>query len=363
MALKSVDEQEVHYGLANICFGETAITDIDGQRGRLTHRGRLIQDLVAHPYECLVHLLLEGSWPDQDQASVYCRTLAPFRELPDTLVELIDRQKQAPADIVLQTCLSFLSGTADELPEHAIVSLAPSIVAVHGALQQGRQPLPPDPNLGIAPDFLRRFLGRPISELESAIINADFVLHADHGANASAFVARIATSTLTSPLRSIVAAIAAFSGARHGGAITGVADMLDGLTLDDIPSYVRKQNEAKAPVMGFGHRVYKVEDPRASVFLKAADDLSLACGDRSLLDKVEALVEAMKPYRRFGISPNVDLYAAVIYRLLGIDGDQFTGLFAISRIAGWLAQIREQRDGSNVLIRPRLRYVGLQGSP
>jgi citrate synthase len=111
--------------------------------------------------------------------------------------------------------------------------------------------------------------------------------------------------------------------------------------------------------MGFGHRVYKVEDPRASVFLKAADDLSLAHGDRSMLDKVEALVEAMKPYRRFGISPNVDLYAAVIYRLLGIDGDQFTGLFAVSRIAGWLAQIREQRNGSNVLIRPRLRYVGL----
>ncbi len=360
MVSKTVNKQEVHYGLANIYFGETAVTDIDGQHGRLTHRGRQIQDLVQHPYECLVYLLLEGSWPTAKQITAYGDTLGPFRDLPAHLIELIERQKDAPADIVLQTCLSYLSGSPDDMPEYAIVSLAPSIVAVHGALRQNRQPLPPDPHLGIAVDFLRRLLGRPVTELEAAIINADFVLHADHGANASAFVARIATSTLSSPLRSIVAAIAAFSGTRHGGAIAGVADMLDGLTLEEIPTFVRERNKSKAPVMGFGHRVYKVEDPRASLFLKAANDLSHARRDRSLLDKVDALVEAMKPYRRFGISPNVDLYAAVIYRLLEIDRDQFTALFATSRIAGWLAQIREQRDGSNVLIRPRLRYVGLE---
>lgn len=360
--MKQTGNQEVHYGLANICFGETAITEIDGQTGRLSHRGYPIQDLVRHPYERLVFLLLEGNWPSAVQVAAYSDTLASFRELPGHVVELIERQKDAPADIVLQTCLSYLSGCSDDVPEHAIVSFAPSIVAIHGAIRQGRQPLPPNPNLGVAEDFLRRLLGRPVSKLEAAIINADFVLHADHGANASTFVARIATSTLTSPLRSIVAAIAAFSGLRHGGAIAGVADMLDGLTLEEIPSFVQEQNQATAPVMGFGHRVYKVEDPRASLFLKAADDLSLAIGDRSMLAKVDALVEAMKPYRRFGISPNVDLYAAVIYRLLGIDSEQFTALFAIARVAGWLAQIQEQRKGSNVLIRPRLRYVGHEGS-
>lgn len=350
--------EEINHGLTQVYFAETTITDIDGKRGCLRHRGHPVQSLVDYPYEYLVYLLLEGSWPTTEQHAAFCETLFRYRDLPDDLVDLIRSQRHAPADVVLQTSLSYLSGAGEELPEVALVSLAPSIVATHGALRQGRDILPSDPKLGIAVDCLRRLLGRPITELEAVIINTDFVLHADHGANASAFTARIATSTDAHILRSLVAALAVFSGARHGGAVAGVADMLDSVGIDEIPAFVRERNASKKPVMGFGHRVYKVEDPRARLFLKAAQDLSDAKKDRSLLAKVEALVDAMEPYQRFGISANVDLYAAVVYRLLGIDTNQFTGMFAISRVAGWLAQIREQRSGSNVLIRPRLHYVG-----
>ena len=352
-----MQEQEVHYGLTNVYFAETEITEIDGRRGRLAHRGYPIQDLVNHPYEYLAYLLLEGSWPTSAQYSAFCEALQPFRELPNDVVDLISRQKDVPADVALQTCLSYID-SAHDFPEYAAVSLGPAIVAVHGALRRGHDPLRPDARLGIASDCLRRLRGRAAGELEAKIINTDFVLHADHGANASAFVARIATSAAAAPLRSLVAAVAVFSGSRHGGAVAGVADMLGRVELEDISAWVRTQVESGARMMGFGHRVYKVQDPRARLFMGAAEELSRATGDRTMLAKVEALVDAMAPYERFGISPNVDLYAAVVYHLLGIRIDEFTAMFAVSRIAGWLAQIREQRSGSNVLIRPRLRYVG-----
>lgn len=350
---------EIHQGMIGLTFAETAITHIDGERGRLAHRGHPIEELVDHPYECLAYLLLEGSWPTDAQQAAFHEALLPHRDLPDGLVDLIDRQKEAPADIVLQTCLAYLSDTRD-LPELAVVSLAPSIVAAHGALRNGREVLSPDPDLGIAADCLRRLLGRPVTDLEGRVINTDFVLHADHGANASAFVARVVASTLADPLRCLVAAVAVFSGLRHGGAVAGVADMLDRITIEDIPTLVRTQTTNAAPIMGFGHRVYKVQDPRAALFRQAAEELSQAKGEGRMLAKVEALIAAMVGYQRFGISPNVDLYAAVVYRLLGIERDQFTAMFAVSRIAGWLAQIREQQSGSNILIRPRFRYVSVE---
>jgi citrate synthase len=184
----------------------------------------------------------------------------------------------------------------------------------------------------------------------------DFVLHADHGANASTFVARVATSTETDLGGTLAAAIATFAGPRHGGAVAGVARMLDELgTPDAARAFAKNYRPGGKPVMGFGHRVYRVEDPRAKLFRKAAGDLSDAYGDRHLLDTLEALVDGMETYRRFGISPNVDLYAAVIYRLLGLPDDLSTAIFAAARSAGWIAQIREQR-ANNILIRPRLLY-------
>lgn len=351
------EDVKIQHGLADVYFAETAITEIDGNQGRLAHRGYPIDEVISRPYEHLVYLLLEGDFPTDDQYAAFCEALSEFRNLPDDLVDLIARQTAAPADVALQTGLSFLSGRHD-YPDWALISLAPSIVAVHGALRTGRDVPPPDDGSGLPADCLRRLLGRPLTDLEARIINADFVLHADHGANASAFVARVARSAQADAIRSVTAAIATFSGDRHGGAVAGVAAMLDEIGVDEVAAFARRQQQQGLPTMGFGHRVYKTEDPRARLFRGAADDLSRAAGDRSMLDKVEALVEAMKPYERFGISPNVDLYAAVVYRLLGLRNDQFTAMFAVARMAGWLAQIREQQAGSNVLIRPRLRYVG-----
>lgn len=351
-------QQEMREGQASLYFGETTITEIDGKRGRQAHRGYPIEDLVNYPYEYLVYLLLQGSWPTHEQYSTFIENLLPYRDLPEDLGELIARQKDAPAGVVLQTSFSYLSGTRD-VPDIALLSLAPSIAVAHNALKYDRAILPPDPSLGIAADCLRRLLGRPITDLEVEIINTDFVLHADHGANASAFVARIATSADADMYRCLVAALAAFSGVRHGGAITGIADMLDVVALEDIPSFVRQRNETNAPVLGFGHGVNIIDDPRSGILLKAAEDLSRAKMDLSLLEKVNALVDSMAAY---GSKPDIDLYAALIYRLLGLEPDQLTILPAIARLVGWMAQIQEQRNGSNMLIRPRLRYVGGEAS-
>lgn len=352
----AAENGKIQHGLANVYFAETSITEIDGDRGVLRHRGMPIEELARHPFERLAFLLLEGTWPTEEQLQAFCDEQAAFRQLPDEVLNFISSQASSPADIALQTTLSFLCMRQD-IPDSALISIAPSIVAAHAAVQQDDDLLPPEEHVGLPADSLRRITGRAISDLEARIINLDFVLHADHGANASTFAGRVATSAGAGVLRGVVAAMATFSGSRHGGAVAGVAEMLDAVETSDIASFVNERTKAGLPVMGFGHRVYKVEDPRASLFRNAAHELANAKNDRSMLEKAEALVDAMKDYERVGIGPNVDLYAAVIYRLLGIRLDQFTAMFACARMAGWIAQIREQKEGSNVLIRPRLRYT------
>lgn len=353
--------QRVHRGLTDVYFDKTSITDIQGNKGRLVHRGYSIEELAIDPsYEQVAYLLINEDLPDSEQAQSFKAKLAAHRELPGDVIDLLERMVEKSPDVALRTVVSFLgNGTCEELREDwTLIALMPSIVVAHHSLRCGRPIARPFHELDLATDFLSRLLNRPLTELEERIINLDFVLHADHGANASTFVARIATSTDADVYGAIAAAIATFSGPRHGGAVAGVARMLDELgTPEAARTFAKSYRPGGLPVMGFGHRIYRVEDPRAKLFRQAARDLGNAYGNRQLLDTLEALVEGMEPYRRFGISPNVDLYAAVIYRLLGLPDDLSTAIFATARCAGWVAQIREQR-ANNILIRPRLAYNG-----
>lgn len=348
-------------GLIGISFEETAITLIDGVGGQLYHRGYSIDSLASRPFEQVAQLLIEGEYPTDEKDHAFSDRLKASRELPADLAELTGLLVHSPPETALQTVVSALSNVDHErFDAPALLALMPEIVVAHSALRDGVEIPKPNSDLGIAADCLQRIVRRPLSALEQQIINLDFVLHADHGANASSFVARIAKSTFADTCRCITAAIATFSGERHGGAVKRIMEIL--LELGDTPGeceqYVKERLSKKQAVIGFGHRVYKVEDPRARLFREAAVALSDENNNDVYLSKLDALVSAMKPFERAGIAPNVDLYAAAVYLLLGIKPDQATALFAVARTAGWLAQILEQGSGSNVLIRPRLEYKG-----
>ncbi|MGH1479954.1 MAG: citrate/2-methylcitrate synthase [Geminicoccales bacterium] len=356
------ENKRIHRGLTGVYFDKTSITDIQGDNGCLIHRGYSIEDLSIDPrYERISHLLINGRMPNKDEELSLQKKLTKHRYLQNDVVDLLEKMKGKRPDIALRTAISFLGdrrgGPSDE-EDWSLIGMMPSIVIAHHALRRDQAIPDPHSDDDLASDFLSRLLQRPLTDLEKRIINLDFVLHADHGANASAFVARIAVSTEGDVSGAIAAAIATFAGRLHGGAVAGVAQMLDELgTADAARRFAEGYRLGSDPIMGFGHRVYRVEDPRAKLFRKAASDLSEDRGDRRLFETLEALVEGMEPYRHFGISPNVDLYAAVIYRLLGLPDDLSTAIFATARSAGWIAQIREQKS-NNILIRPRLLYEG-----
>lgn len=356
-------DDAVHRGLAGIHFDKSEITEISGDRCELRHRGYGIDQLIENPsYEKIAYLLLEGTWPGSRQYDAFRRDLAARRDLPDASMAMLVSLRLAPPHVALRTALSALVDDGSEQASHDaaldLTAKIPSIVVAHHALRQGRSVPPPDASLDHASDFLRRLLGRELSAQERHLINLDFVLHADHGANASTFVARVVASTGADVHAAFTAALAAFAGERHGGAVAGVAKMLDEIgSPAAVADFVRERRARNQPIMGFGHRVYRGEDPRALPFRLAARELCQALGQAEPLATLEALVEAMAPANRFGIGPNVDLYAAVIYRLLGIPDDLATSIFAAGRAAGWGAQFLEQIH-NNILIRPRLLYVG-----
>lgn len=351
--------KKLHRGLTDVYFDKTSITDIQGDKGQLRHRGYNIEQLAVEPsYEKIVCLLINETHPDTEQVRSFQAQLAGHRDVPSDVVEVLGAMTSAAPDVALRTAVSFLGGRKEafQYEDWMLIALMPSIIVAHHAMRRGI-PVPRlSSDFDLATDFLMRLLGRELTSLEQHIINLDFTLHADHGANASTFVARVATSTEADVFAAVSAAIGTFAGRRHGGAVAGVAEMLDELgTPEAARAYIKAHQPGSKPIMGFGHRVYRVEDPRAKLFRKAAEELSEAMGDRRMLDTLEALVEAMRPFQRFGISPNVDLYAAIIYRLWGLPDDLSTAIFAAARSAGWIAQIREQQ-ANNILIRPRLLY-------
>ncbi len=241
-----------------------------------------------------------------------------------------------------------------------LTAAVPAIVAAHARIRDGQEPIEPDPNLDHAGNFLKMLFGKEPDPEDARLIDKDLVLHAEHGANASTFAARVAASTRTDFYGSITAAVAVLKGPRHGGAAEAVMKMARDIgTESNAESYVNDLIAGGGRVMGFGHPVYKDVDPR-SVHLRAdAKALGNRKGQPQWFSIIQAVVDSkmLKKRARVGLNPNVDLWSGTIYSLLGIPDDLFVPLFAMGRIPGWSAHIAEQYSVSDIL-RPRLLYSG-----
>ena len=359
----------LYRGLREVYIDRTTSSYIDGKAGRLYYRGYSIDDLAENcSFEEIIYLVMIGELPTSDQLSGFVTELKANMELPEAIIDIIKITKDAHPMDVLRTAISALATFDPDVDDNSaeatlrkgtrLTAQAPTIAAAHSRIREGKDPIKPNPDLSIAANFLYMIFGEIPDPEDAKLIDKDFVLHAEHGLNASSFGARVAASTQADLHCAITTGIAVLKGPSHGGAAESVMTMsLEIGSEDNAADYVRNTLDGGGRIMGFGHRVYTAVDPRS---LHLQDDLK-ALGERkgepqwySILQKV---VEVMQPYSRRGICQNVDFFSGAMYYLLGIPEDLFISIFAVCRVPGWTAQVVEQFE-NNILLRPRLQYVG-----
>jgi citrate synthase len=360
---------DIHRGLKGVYFDRSKVCYIDGRAGELRYRGYSIHDLAPNSsFEETCYLLLHGELPTAAQLAVFDAQLKAARTLPAGVYEVIRTVKRAHPMDVLRTAVSALSAfdpeTADKSPAATLrkgirlTSQVPMIVAAHEHIRNNHEPVVPDPALGHAANFLYMLQGKVPSADTARLMDTDMILHAEHGSNASTFTARVVAGTEADLHSAVTAAIAALSGPAHGGAAENVMHMAREIgDASKAAAYVKAKRGNKEPVMGFGHRVYRAEDPRARHMRAGVEKLSREMGQPHWYQILEALVEAMKPYARHGVNVNVDFYAGVVYYLNGIPADLFVPIFAVGRVPGWTVSVLEQME-NNILIRPLTLYTG-----
>jgi citrate synthase len=360
---------EIHRGLKGVYFDRSRVCYIDGRAGELRYRGYSIHDLAERStFEETCHLLLKGELPTRAELEAFTAELKAARELPAPIYDVIRTVKNAHPMDVLRTAVSALAAfdpeTADKSPQATLrkgirlTSQVPMIVAAHQHIRNGREPVAPRADLGHAANFLYMLKGTEPSADAARLMDVDMILHAEHGSNASSFAARVVAGTDADLHGAITAAVAALAGPAHGGAAENVMKMAQEIgDPAKAAEYVRRKRAAKEPVMGFGHRVYRAEDPRARHMRAGVEKLSREMGQPHWYRILEAVVEAMKPYARHGVNVNVDFYAGVVYFLNGIPEDLFVPIFAVGRVPGWTVQVLEQLE-NNILIRPLTLYTG-----
>jgi len=360
---------KIHRGLKGVYFDRSPCTFIDGRIGELRYRGYSIHDLAEHStFEETAWLLLNGELPTKAQLTEFDGALKTARELPPPIYDIIRIAKSGHPMDVLRTAVSALAvfdaDTADNARDAVIrkgirlTSQVPMIVAAHARLREGQEPIAADKQLGHAANLLWMLKGEPPSHDAAQLIDRDLVLHAEHGSNASSFTARVVVGTEANLHAAITAAIAALSGPAHGGAAEDVMKMAEEIgDPSRAADYVRDKRKAGEAVTGFGHRVYRAEDPRARHMRAGVERLSKEMGQPRWYEILQAVVQAMAPYARHGVNVNVDFYSGVVYHLLGIKRDLFVPIFAIGRVPGWVLQVLEQSE-NNILIRPLTLYNG-----
>ncbi len=363
------DTVKINRGLKGIYFERSATSHIDGAKGELSYRGYSIHDLASHStFEETAYLLIFGELPTQSELAGFDARLKAARTLPDEIHTVIEQIKGGHPMDVLRTATSALAaldkGSADTSEQGFIrnginlTAQVPMIVAAHHAIRNGRTPVAPDPTLGHAANWLWMLKGEKPSADAARLADVDFILHAEHGANASSFAARVTIGTDANLHGAIVTALSTLAGPAHGGAAEDVMKMVAEIgSADKAAAYVKAKRKMREPVTGFGHRVYRAEDPRARHMRDGVRKLSQEMGQPEWYDILQAVVDAMQPYARHGLNVNVDFYSGVIYQLHGIPMDLYVPIFAIGRVPGWLAQCLEQLR-NNILIRPLTLYNG-----
>jgi citrate synthase len=360
---------KIHRGLKGVHFDRSPCTFIDGKAGELRYRGYSIHDLAGHSsFEETAWLLLHGELPTARQLASFDAELKAARTLPAPVLDIIRLIQSAHPMDVLRTATSALAAFDPETGDNSheatlrkstrLSSQVPMIVAAHSRIRSGLDPVQPDPSLGHAANLLWMLRGEKPSRDAALLIDRDLILHAEHGTNASSFTARVVIGTEANLHAAITAAIAALSGPAHGGAAEDVMKMAE--EIGDparAADYVKGKRKAGIAVTGFGHRVYRAEDPRARHMRAGVERLSKEMGEPRWFDILQAVVTAMAPYARHGVNVNVDFYSGVVYHLLGIKRDLFVPIFAIGRVPGWAVQVLEQFE-NNILIRPLTLYNG-----
>ncbi len=357
----------VQRGLEDVVALESRICFIDGHEGRLIYQGYDIRELAARStFEEVAYLLWYGRLPTATQLAELRARFGALRPLPPPVVDLIRRMPTdaTPMD-VLRTTVSALAlfepeegkpGASSIGGAQRLTAALPTILGVFHRHRTGMPDLAPRPDLSQAAYLLYALLDRDPTELDARAVDVALILHADHELNASTFAARVTASTLSDLYSAVTSAVGTLKGPLHGGANERVMEMLDEIGAPDRAEAVVHQKLAQHErIMGFGHRVYKVEDPRATILREWSRRVGESAGNLHAYDVLQKVVEVV--HREKGLYPNVDLFSGSVYATLGIPRDLFTPIFAASRVAGWTAHVLEEYRDLR-LIRPTARYVG-----
>ena len=370
MTTKSVEAAK---GLEGIVIAQTQLSYVDGQAGRLIYYGYPIEVLARNAsFEEVAYLLWHHKLPNKAELKTLRDDLNQNRQLPEALIEMMSHYpKDAHPMGVLRSVVSALGmldpEQEDNSPEanlrkaHRLMARIATSVAAWARMREGKELVEPRDDLGHAANFLWMLKGEVASEAAVRAINSYLVMLADHGMNASTFSSRVTTSTQADMYSAITSAVGTLKGPLHGGANERVMHMLMEIdSVDRIEAWYKQKRAAKERIMGIGHRVYKAEDPRATVLRQMVGDIVEMSGDSRWLDiavGVEELARSDEYFIKRNLYANVDYYSAVALNAVGIPIDLFTPMFAMSRIAGWSAHVMEQW-ADNRLIRPRGEYVG-----
>jgi len=362
-------------GLDGVVAAQTRLSHVDGQAGELIIGGYQLKELAGRvAFEEAAHLLWCGALPTRDELATLRREIAELRALPDETMRVVRAAAQTPPiDALRMACATMsldlahpddISPSAEMAAAKLLTARFPTVVAAHTRLSAGKQPIAPRADLPLSANFLYMVHGKEPDPIAARAIDTYWVTVIDHGMNASTFAARVIASTRSDMVSAVTGAIGALKGPLHGGAPGPVLDMLKDIeSADRAEQWVRAELAAGRRIMGFGHRVYKVRDPRADVLSKVANKLGAAAlENRKLFDLARAaeqtilrVLEEAKPGRN--LRTNVEFYTALVLQALGLEPRSFVATFACGRVAGWCAHVIEQHAEDH-LIRPQPEYIG-----
>ena len=365
-------------GLEGVVAARTRLSHVDGQNGVLIVGGYEIEDLAGHVgFEGAAHLLWRGHLPDRSEVAKLSAEMAELRELPPLTIEVLRAAKSAPPiDALRMACATLSLGLAnpnaitpeaDMAAAMRLTACFPTVVAAHARIGKGLDPIPPRKDLPLAANFLHMVHGKEPDPTAAQALDTYWVTVMDHGMNASTFTARVIASTRSDLVSAVTGALGALKGPLHGGAPGPVLDMLLEIrTADRAEPWLRNELAEGRRIMGFGHRIYKVRDPRAEVLSRVAERMGGAQLENRQLYELARHVEAtalrvladVKPGRN--LRTNVEFYTALVLQALGLDPKQFVAMFACGRTAGWCAHVIEQH-AEDRLIRPQSEYIGPRG--